>query len=76
VALDRLREFGARVVIPGHCSERILELLDGAAEDRSRLYDSCIDWTREYLGFYEDVYETADTGPRSSSRVSGLGTRT
>jgi glyoxylase-like metal-dependent hydrolase (beta-lactamase superfamily II) len=69
MALDRLREFGARVVIPGHCSERILEQLDGGAADGSREYGSCIDWTREYLDFYEHVYETATTGPELVTRI-------
>ena len=69
VALDRLKEFDARVVIPGHCSERILPVLEEAAVDPSRRYTSCIDWTREYVDFYEDVYETAKTGPDLVSRI-------
>ncbi len=68
-ALDRLKEFEARVVIPGHCSERILHVLDDVAGDRSRRYDSCIEWTREYVDFYEEVYATAKTGPELVSRI-------
>jgi glyoxylase-like metal-dependent hydrolase (beta-lactamase superfamily II) len=68
-ALDRLKEFGARVVIPGHCSEKILGLLEGTAQDRSRSYVSCIDWTREYIDFYEDVYGSARSGPELVSRI-------
>lgn len=59
VALDRLKEFDSRVVIPGHGSEETLRILDQVAQDPSVEYTSCVDWTREYVDFYEDVYEAA-----------------
>lgn len=70
VALDRLEEFGAQVVIPGHCSEEVLALLRDAAQDTSLRY-SCVDWTREYVDFYEEVYETAGSGSELAARIRG-----
>jgi glyoxylase-like metal-dependent hydrolase (beta-lactamase superfamily II) len=61
-ALDRLKEFDARVVIPGHGSEKTMEILAQAASDPSFEYTSCIDWTREYVDFYEGVYQNARSG--------------
>jgi len=58
----------------GHCSEKILRLLDEAAEDPSRKYTSCIDWTREYIDFYEGCTD-CETGPELVSRIR-LATRT
>ncbi len=68
-ALDRLRDVDARVVIPGHCSERIIEILERAAEDPSLECTSCIDWTREYIDFYEGIYETARSGTELAARI-------
>jgi glyoxylase-like metal-dependent hydrolase (beta-lactamase superfamily II) len=68
-ALERLKQFDARVVIPGHCDQAILDVLDRAGGDTSRTYTSCIDWTREYVDFYEEVYATAKTGPELVSRI-------
>jgi glyoxylase-like metal-dependent hydrolase (beta-lactamase superfamily II) len=69
LALDRLKEFDARVVIPGHGSEKTMEILERAAADASFEYTSCIDWTREYIDFYEDVYETSKTGTELAERI-------
>ena len=70
VALDRLKEFDARVVIPGHGSEKTMEILERAAADPSFEYTSCVDWTREYIDFYEDVYQTAHIRePSSRDRI-------
>ena len=57
-ALDELRRFEARVVIPGHGSAKTMEIL----ADPSREYTSCIDWTLDYVNFYEEVYNTAKSG--------------
>ena len=64
-ALDRLREFDARLVIPGHCSEKTLPSL----EDGSPGYSACLDWTRDYIDFYAEVYETARTGVELAERI-------
>ncbi len=68
-ALDRLKGFGARVVIPGHGSERTTQTLERVAADDSLEYTSCIDWTREYVDFYEDVYATATSGVDLVERI-------
>ncbi|MEJ2110726.1 MAG: MBL fold metallo-hydrolase [Acidobacteriota bacterium] len=59
--IARLNEFDARVVIPGHCDEKIMHLLDETAEDASRNYTDCVDWSVRYLEDYEEVYETAES---------------
>jgi len=68
VALDRLKSFEARVVIPGHCSEKVLAVLRDAAQKTSLRY-SCVDGTREYVDFYEEVYQTARTGSELVERI-------
>jgi glyoxylase-like metal-dependent hydrolase (beta-lactamase superfamily II) len=68
-ALDRLKQFDARVIIPGHGSEVTLEILDRVSRDLSLEYTSCVDWTREYVDFYEGVYENAKNGPDLVARI-------
>ncbi len=68
-ALDRLKEFDARVVIPGHGSEKTMAILERAAADPSFKYTSCIDWTREYIDFYEEVFQTATSGSELAHRI-------
>jgi glyoxylase-like metal-dependent hydrolase (beta-lactamase superfamily II) len=69
LALDRLKEFDARVVIPGHGSEKTMELLGRASADASFEYTSCVDWTREYVDFYEGVYQSARSGTELVDRI-------
>lgn len=64
-ALDDLREFDARVVIPGHCSEATLPAL----HDPIRGYSACLDWTRDYIDFYEDVFHSARSGMELVERI-------
>lgn len=68
-ALDRLKEFDARVVIPGHGSERTMRVLERASVDESFEYTSCIDWTHEYIDFYEEVYGSARSGAELAARI-------
>lgn len=68
-ALDRLKEFDARVIIPGHGSEQTLEILDRVSRDERLEYTSCVDWTREYIDFYEHVYNAATTGADLATRI-------
>jgi glyoxylase-like metal-dependent hydrolase (beta-lactamase superfamily II) len=68
-ALDKLKGFGARVVIPGHGSEKTLAVLERVAGDDSLRYTACIDWTSEYIDFYEGVYATAKTGSELAMRI-------
>jgi glyoxylase-like metal-dependent hydrolase (beta-lactamase superfamily II) len=68
-ALDRMKEFDARVVIPGHGSEKTMQILEGVSANLSLEYTSCIDWTREYIDFYEEVFQTARSGIELAGRI-------
>ena len=68
-ALERLKDFDARVVIPGHGSDKTMETLEQVSADRSLSYTSCIDWTREYVDFYEEVFQTAASGVELAGRI-------
>ncbi len=68
-ALDRLKEFDARVIIPGHGSDKTIEILERVSADASLEYTSCVDWTREYIDFYEGVFQTATSGVDLERRV-------
>jgi glyoxylase-like metal-dependent hydrolase (beta-lactamase superfamily II) len=68
-ALHRLKEFDARVVIPGHGSEKTMAILERASQDPRFEYTSCVDWTRQYVDFYETVYETATSGVELVDRI-------
>ncbi len=59
--IARLKEFDARVIIPGHCDEEKLRLLDEVAEDASGTYTDCVDWSVRYLEDYEEVYQSAES---------------
>ncbi len=60
--IRRLREFGARIIIPGHCDLEKIRILEEVQEDGARTYTDCVDWSVEYLNRYEEVYDTAKTG--------------
>ena len=51
-SIRKLGDFGARVVVPGHCSPETLHL-EGTG---------CIDFSLKYLDVYEDVLSKAKTG--------------
>ena len=51
-SLNKLREFGADVIVPGHVSQAKLSLHD----------TSCVDWSLRYLDVYEEVLAGAKTG--------------
>ncbi len=61
-SIARLREFDARVVIPGHFDEEKLRILEKAGEDACLSYTGCIDWSLKYLDVYDEVYGTARNG--------------
>ncbi len=70
-AINRLREFGARVIIPGHGSEKTMAILHNASQDKSVKYSSCLDFTLEYINFYEEeVYSKARTGAELASLIT------
>jgi len=57
-----LLDFDPRIVIPGHCDEAKLRILEEVQEDTSRTYTECVDWSVRYLDIYEEVYNAAKTG--------------
>ncbi|MBN2239837.1 MAG: MBL fold metallo-hydrolase [Dehalococcoidales bacterium] len=61
-SINKLREFDARIVIPGHCDAEKIRILDEARENGSISCTDCIDWSLNYLDNYEEVYNTAKTG--------------
>ena len=50
------------MIIPGHCGEAQLELLDELRQDGTRSYTDCLDWSLGYLDIYDQVYAAARTG--------------
>jgi glyoxylase-like metal-dependent hydrolase (beta-lactamase superfamily II) len=61
-SINRLREFDARIVIPGHCDEAKIRLMEEVQASGTRSYLDCIDWSLKYLDNYEEVYTTAQSG--------------
>jgi glyoxylase-like metal-dependent hydrolase (beta-lactamase superfamily II) len=61
-SINKLREFDARIVIPGHFDDAKIRLMEEVQEKGSRTYTECIDWSLKYLDNYEEVYNTAKTG--------------
>ncbi|MCL5735761.1 MAG: MBL fold metallo-hydrolase [Actinobacteria bacterium] len=67
-ALRKLRDFGAGVVIPGHCSPEVFQQLTSTGWQG----DACIDFTLGYLDAYEDVLSRAKTGEELVAGMEGL----
>ena len=61
-SIRKLREFDARIVIPGHCDGEKIRVMEEVQDGGKRGYDACIDWSLRYLDDYEEVYESARTG--------------
>lgn len=60
--IARLMEFDPRVIIPAHCGEAQMQLIEELREDTSRAYTDCIDWSLKYLDVYDEAYASAKTG--------------
>jgi hypothetical protein len=60
-SINKLREFNARIVIPGHCDNEKIQIMEEAQTDSARSYTECIDWSLKYLDNYKEVYHTART---------------
>jgi glyoxylase-like metal-dependent hydrolase (beta-lactamase superfamily II) len=71
-SLDKLREFNARIVIPGHCDNEKIRLMEEVQSNGAHSYDECIDWSRTYLDNYEEVYSTARTGEAMVAAMTKL----
>jgi glyoxylase-like metal-dependent hydrolase (beta-lactamase superfamily II) len=72
VSINKLREFDARIVIPGHCDDAKIRLIGEVQEKGSRTYTECIDWSLKYLDNYEEVYNTAKTGSAMVAAMTKL----
>lgn len=57
--IARLKEFDPRIIIPGHCDEEKIAIMENVAEDTSQTYTDCVDWSIRYLEDYEEVYSTS-----------------
>ena len=71
-SIARLREFDARIVIPGHCDEAVIRLMEEVQDNGSLIYTDCIDWSLRYLDNYEEVYNTARTGSEMVEAMTRL----
>jgi glyoxylase-like metal-dependent hydrolase (beta-lactamase superfamily II) len=71
-SIKKLREFDARIVIPGHCDDARIRLMEEVQEKGSRTYTECIDWSLKYLDNYEEVYNTAKTGSAMVAAMTQL----
>ena len=69
-SIQRLKEYDARIVIPGHCNDEKIRIMEEVQEDEARCYDECIDWSLQYLDSYEEVYDTARTGAEMVSAMT------
>ncbi|MBN2074278.1 MAG: MBL fold metallo-hydrolase [Dehalococcoidales bacterium] len=71
-SIVKLREFDARIVIPGHCDAEKVRLMEEVQENGSLSYTECIDWSLNYLDNYEEVYNTARTGAEMVEKMTGF----
>jgi glyoxylase-like metal-dependent hydrolase (beta-lactamase superfamily II) len=60
--IERLMDFDPRVIIPAHCGEEQMRIIEALREDKSGTYTGCVDWSLKYMDVYEDAYNTAKTG--------------
>jgi glyoxylase-like metal-dependent hydrolase (beta-lactamase superfamily II) len=68
--IRRMMDFGPRVVIPGHCDEAKLRILDEVQSDPLRSYTECVDWSVRYLDVYDDAYDRAKNGTELLSAMN------
>ena len=71
-SIAKLREFDARIVIPGHCDTEKVRLMEEVQENGTLTYTECIDWSLQYLDNYEEVYNTAKNGTEMVEKMTGL----
>ena len=60
--IARMMDFDPRIVIPGHCDAEKIGILEDVMEDSKRTYTDCVDWSINYLTYYDEVYHAAKTG--------------
>ncbi len=71
-SIAKLREFEARIVIPGHCDAAKIRLMEEVQEKGTQTYTDCIDWSLNYLNNYEEVYNTAKNGAQMVEALNRL----
>ena len=71
-SIAQLREFDARIVIPGHCDADKVRFMEEVQENESLTYTECIDWSLKYLDNYEEIYNTARTGAEMVESMTRL----
>ncbi|MBN2039718.1 MAG: MBL fold metallo-hydrolase [Spirochaetes bacterium] len=67
--IARLKDFGARILIPGHCDEEKIQIMEDVQEDMTRTYIDCVDWSIQYLDNYDEVYSTAKSAEEMVNRI-------
>lgn len=67
--IERLKEFDARIIIPGHCDEEKIRIMDAVQKDEHSKYTECADWSINYLDNYEEVYSTAKSAEELVERI-------
>lgn len=67
--IARLKEFDARIIIPGHCDEEKIRIMDAVQKDEHSKYIECADWSINYLDNYEEVYSTAKSAEELVGRI-------
>lgn len=60
--IARMMDFNPRIVIPGHCDRAKIEILEDVMDNPKRTYTDCVEWSINYLEYYDEVYNTAKTG--------------
>jgi glyoxylase-like metal-dependent hydrolase (beta-lactamase superfamily II) len=71
-SINQLKEFDARIVIPGHCDNAKVRLMEEVQEKDSLSYTECLDWSLSYLDNYEKVYTTARTASAMVEAMTNL----
>jgi len=67
--IARLKEFDARIIIPGHCDDEKIDLMEEVQEDKTRAYTECVDWSIDYLDNYEEIYSSAESAEDLVTRM-------
>ncbi len=67
--IARLKDFGARIIIPGHCDEEKVYIMEEVQEDASKTYTDCVDWSIQYLDNYEEIYTTSKSSEEFVKRI-------
>lgn len=67
--ITRLKEFEARIIIPGHCDEEKVRIMEAVQKDGHSKYTDCADWSINYLDNYEEVYSTTKSADEFVKKI-------